>query len=55
MRKKTIASIDSEITKTEDALVKAKEIMDAFVKRTIMGRETVVAITHENLDFGTFE
>ncbi len=28
---------------------------DAHLKRTIMGRETVVAITAGNLDFGTWE
>lgn len=28
---------------------------DAHLKRTIMGRETVVAITHGKLDFGTWE
>ncbi len=28
---------------------------DAHLKRTIMGREVVVAITNENLDFGTWE
>lgn len=28
---------------------------DAHIKRTIMGREVVVAITEEKLDFGTWE
>ena len=28
---------------------------DAHLKRTIMGRETVVAITHGDLDFGPWE
>jgi len=28
---------------------------DAHLKRTIMGRETVVAITNGKLDFGTWE
>ena len=28
---------------------------DAHLKRTIMGRETVVAITNGDLDFGTWE
>lgn len=28
---------------------------DAHLKRTIMGRETVVAVTHGLLDFGTWE
>jgi secondary thiamine-phosphate synthase enzyme len=28
---------------------------DAHLKRTIMGREVVVAITHGELDFGTWE
>lgn len=28
---------------------------DAHIKRTLMGREVVVAITHGKLDFGTWE
>lgn len=28
---------------------------DAHLKRTIMGRETVVAVTHGRIDFGTWE
>ena len=28
---------------------------DAHMKRTVMGRETVVAVTNGNLDFGTWE
>lgn len=28
---------------------------DAHLKRTIMGRETIVAITNGDLDFGTWE
>ncbi len=45
-RKNRIASIHNDT---------GEDNADAHLKRTIMGRETVAAITNGKLDFGTWE